>query len=92
MKAVKRIRWEHAKITHDVYEDIVVNEEIEFLERDKDFLLRCPRIKHYMIRKENSSFLEEDAFTKIKLTDNTENNTHNNYLNSIYPHKNNNNQ
>jgi len=51
MKAVKKIRWEYAKITHDMYEDIVVNEEIEFFERDKDFLLRCPRIKHSLLHK-----------------------------------------
>jgi len=56
MKAVKRIRWEHARIFHDAYEDIVVNEEIEIIEKDKDFLLRCPRIKYHMIYKDINSF------------------------------------
>lgn len=45
MKALKLIRWKHAKNTHDMYEDIDVDEEVKFIERDKDFFLRCPRIK-----------------------------------------------
>lgn len=56
MKAVKLIRWEYARAYHNAYDDIVVEEEIKVIERDKDFLLRCPRIKYHIFHKENNSF------------------------------------
>jgi len=43
--SLKVTRWEVIKATHAEYADIDIYNELQKLEKDKEFFKRCPRIK-----------------------------------------------